>query len=391
MQSTQQIVSFDGPSRSQPDQHFVINPSATSLPVNNSFSLTPPMTSIPQSSTIWSDPNNPQLSFDDQTANDYYGGYSTVVTSSEQENSLVRGIEFSGVPRTWPPYDPRMLEHNMAMEGFDQVYMLDNDKNDTQSSTHQAALDLTKAPHYVRLSMSQSPKVESDSQEPHLSPSKETGPDSEDGDRSSREMTAMDVDEHTTDEPYAKLIHRALMSVPSHSMVLQEIYQWFRDNTGKGSGGPESKGWMNSIRHNLSMNAVRHWTLVGLGNWLTLPRLSRKQNAKYLGTTRKSLPSGCLRNLQSRTVSSQLRDIAKAQEQRSSWDLITQPLLVKALDEKVVYLPTKWRDEAFEKTEMIPDALCTGMTFFAPNTLLIHEPAWRSDTVLHLRLQIMKV
>ncbi|KUJ24529.1 winged helix DNA-binding domain-containing protein, partial [Mollisia scopiformis] len=52
---------------------------------------------------------------------------------------------------------------------------------------------------------------------------------------------------------YAKLIYRALMSAPNHSMVLQEIYQWFRDNTAKGAS--DGKGWMNSIRHNLSMNA----------------------------------------------------------------------------------------------------------------------------------------
>ncbi|KAK4223452.1 hypothetical protein QBC38DRAFT_51409 [Podospora fimiseda] len=54
------------------------------------------------------------------------------------------------------------------------------------------------------------------------------------------------------DEPYAKLIWRAFMSVPSHAMTLQEIYQWFRENTDKGKD--ESKGWQNSIRHNLSMN-----------------------------------------------------------------------------------------------------------------------------------------
>ena len=72
--------------------------------------------------------------------------------------------------------------------------------------------------------------------------------------KSSRELTAVEVDDHGTDEPYAKLIYRALMSAPNHSMVLQEIYQWFRENTAKGTS--DSKGWMNSIRHNLSMNAV---------------------------------------------------------------------------------------------------------------------------------------
>lgn len=63
------------------------------------------------------------------------------------------------------------------------------------------------------------------------------------------------------DEPYAQLIYRALLSRPEHSMTLQEIYQWFRENTDKIKGrdkitGKENKGWQNSIRHNLSMNMV---------------------------------------------------------------------------------------------------------------------------------------
>ncbi|OTA68484.1 hypothetical protein K449DRAFT_398848 [Hypoxylon sp. EC38] len=58
-----------------------------------------------------------------------------------------------------------------------------------------------------------------------------------------------------TDEPYAQLIWRAFLSTPTHSMTLQELYQWFRDHTDKAKDDEESKkGWMNSIRHNLSMN-----------------------------------------------------------------------------------------------------------------------------------------
>lgn len=62
------------------------------------------------------------------------------------------------------------------------------------------------------------------------------------------------------DEPYAKLIEKALRSRPDHAMQLQEIYQWFVENTDKTRAyqaqSKESKGWQNSIRHNLSMNAV---------------------------------------------------------------------------------------------------------------------------------------
>ncbi|KAM7194651.1 hypothetical protein V8F20_007843 [Naviculisporaceae sp. PSN 640] len=57
----------------------------------------------------------------------------------------------------------------------------------------------------------------------------------------------------STEEPYAQLIYRAFMSTkPKYAMTLQDIYQWFRENTDKGKS--DNKGWQNSIRHNLSMN-----------------------------------------------------------------------------------------------------------------------------------------
>ncbi|KAK6344673.1 hypothetical protein TWF718_006631 [Orbilia javanica] len=54
---------------------------------------------------------------------------------------------------------------------------------------------------------------------------------------------------------YAEMIYMALMSVPSHQMNLQEIYQWFRDTYPRFKYD-STKGWMNSIRHNLSMNGA---------------------------------------------------------------------------------------------------------------------------------------
>ncbi|KAI2465299.1 hypothetical protein F4781DRAFT_36126 [Annulohypoxylon bovei var. microspora] len=63
------------------------------------------------------------------------------------------------------------------------------------------------------------------------------------------------------EEPYAQLIWRAFLSTSTHSMTLQQLYQWFRDNTDKAKNDnpakgekDEARGWMNSIRHNLSMN-----------------------------------------------------------------------------------------------------------------------------------------
>lgn len=64
-----------------------------------------------------------------------------------------------------------------------------------------------------------------------------------------------DADSSVAAEPYAQLICRALKSVPGHGMVLKEIYDWFEKNTDKAKNA-SSKGWQNSIRHNLSMNGV---------------------------------------------------------------------------------------------------------------------------------------
>lgn len=57
-------------------------------------------------------------------------------------------------------------------------------------------------------------------------------------------------------QPYSRLIWEALMATEDKMLPLQGIYQWFEQNTDKGKN-EELKGWQNSIRHNLSMNAVR--------------------------------------------------------------------------------------------------------------------------------------
>jgi hypothetical protein len=62
---------------------------------------------------------------------------------------------------------------------------------------------------------------------------------------------AMDKD----NQPYAQLIYRALLEAPGHTMILRDIYNWFIQNTDK-AADKETKGWQNSIRHNLSMNGV---------------------------------------------------------------------------------------------------------------------------------------
>ncbi|KAE8160546.1 hypothetical protein BDV40DRAFT_313829 [Aspergillus tamarii] len=61
-------------------------------------------------------------------------------------------------------------------------------------------------------------------------------------------------DEAGVDPPYSTLIYQALRDAPGKKLSLQEIYGWFEENTTKGRDR-SSKGWQNSIRHNLSMNA----------------------------------------------------------------------------------------------------------------------------------------
>ncbi|KAK7186611.1 fork head domain-containing protein [Paraphaeosphaeria sporulosa] len=57
------------------------------------------------------------------------------------------------------------------------------------------------------------------------------------------------------DRPYAQLIFDALKQAPNHTMILRDIYDWFRKNTDKALD-KDTKGWQNSIRHNLSMNGA---------------------------------------------------------------------------------------------------------------------------------------
>jgi hypothetical protein len=238
-------LSFDGlpRSRDRPDGVF------SSIWANHQpsdFAAMP----LSQATTVWNGPVHRSVNFDDPIPDAYYQ-YSPPLQGNGFQSS-----SFAEVPRTWSlPYETQISSDNMVSNTF------------AMAGSSSSPTEAIKNPRdFTRPSISRSPKIE-EAQISEVLPSLDMPStlrmpslecSDEDG-NSSREMTVLDGEGFGIDEPYAKLIHRALMSTPSHSMVLQEIYQWFREHTTKGSS--DTRGWMNSIRHNLSMNAVRKLTI----------------------------------------------------------------------------------------------------------------------------------
>lgn len=58
-----------------------------------------------------------------------------------------------------------------------------------------------------------------------------------------------------SDPCYAQLLYRCLKEAPSHMLSLRELYEWVMQHSQKAKD-PHNRGWQNSVRHNLSMNAV---------------------------------------------------------------------------------------------------------------------------------------
>ncbi|CZT22227.1 uncharacterized protein RCC_08096 [Ramularia collo-cygni] len=61
--------------------------------------------------------------------------------------------------------------------------------------------------------------------------------------------------EDSADPCYAQLLHRCLKEAPGHTMSLRDLYEWVRQHSQKAKDH-QNRGWQNSVRHNLSMNAA---------------------------------------------------------------------------------------------------------------------------------------
>ncbi|KAI6859280.1 hypothetical protein KC323_g6659 [Hortaea werneckii] len=62
-------------------------------------------------------------------------------------------------------------------------------------------------------------------------------------------------DLENSDPCYAQLLYRCLREAPEHTMTLKDLYEWVREHSQKAKDS-KNRGWQNSVRHNLSMNAA---------------------------------------------------------------------------------------------------------------------------------------
>lgn len=267
-QSTDNTHSLDGFARLPLENEFLNAwPSTTS-----NYKPATPMLGA-QASSGWVNQAYAPLKFEDtHLANDcgYHYQCSANFTRYPQNDRSSQSHSFDGIPRNWQlTRDERTLQESTAspLNTFDTSPYLSGQSDDEAfnfPSLEPALLyeGPDRSRDFAQLSKIKGSTVGNDAlgrtniKFDYADQARiHAGEASDDSGASSPEMTAMELDNLGANEPYAKLIYRALMSAPNHAMVLQEIYQWFRDNTTKGNS--DTKGWMNSIRHNLSMNAVR--------------------------------------------------------------------------------------------------------------------------------------
>lgn len=268
-QAMYQMPPFDSLNRMDTELQFMVPPSSitTTTAGSSNCNLASSM-STQQSSPPWAGSSYP-TTFDSPLSTEDYYDYATPSPGIEDARGY---MSYAKIPRSCPHYDSNILnEENMTLQRYGHSnYVMGSNKylaqrlqgpSSVEYATQQSSRD------FERLSISPL-KMEQDVLDFEGVPYYDGGgtcskiPSSDPSEDGASVREPMDPDDPTADEPYAKLIYKALLSAPNHSMVLQDIYQWFRENTAKGS--PDSKGWMNSIRHNLSMNAVNFHFLLHL-------------------------------------------------------------------------------------------------------------------------------
>ncbi|CAN9099549.1 hypothetical protein AA0119_g10232 [Alternaria tenuissima] len=159
------------------------------------------------------------------------------------------GIDLTGLPNdidmtdSYPPtaYHIEPPKHHDAMDLSDheisgQLMQLSNDYDHHQYGSHVKAEDLN------------------DYQSPYSDLTRVSTPH-DDSSLHLHDLIAGEGGIIDKEQPYAQLIYQALLNAPNKTMILRDIYEWFKNNTDKASAS-ETKGWQNSIRHNLSMNGA---------------------------------------------------------------------------------------------------------------------------------------
>jgi hypothetical protein len=114
-----------------------------------------------------------------------------------------------------------------------------------------------------------------------------------------------------SDPCYAELLRQALMEKKDdHTMLLKDLYEWVRTHSSKAQD-PSNKGWQNSVRHNLSMNAVGVSDMFSI--WFLLTRCRRSK--EFLRPIKMQAPrrqvTGDFPNMPSSTALARLLAIAK--------------------------------------------------------------------------------
>ncbi|KAF2263581.1 hypothetical protein CC78DRAFT_581293 [Lojkania enalia] len=187
------------------------------------------------------------LSFSDN----YNLAFPTLIPSSSCPRAYAHGLGFpssmSSMPNSYPP-SAYLLEPQRPQE------VLDIPNMSTSSQLPQMQLNDDFEDPVPRAEWKEHPTY-SQMQSSEDSGLRSAPQDAPSMGHSDVKIECLGDDAVDKEQPYAQLIYRALMEAPGHTMILRDIYNWFKENTDK-AADKETKGWQNSIRHNLSMNGA---------------------------------------------------------------------------------------------------------------------------------------